>query len=101
VEVIVKLPTFGDGAINKALEREIRTGFELIKQNEKREELRAAEEAKLHGSKTVPGIGKCVGLIPADEYFRLCKKYGRKEVHSKDFMRYFNRKFPHLSPNKA
>ena len=29
------------------------------------------------------------------------KKYGRKEVHSRDFMRYFNKKFPHLSPNKA
>lgn len=102
VEIITRLPTFSDGEINRALEREIRTGFQLIKANEKREEIVAADQAKaIAGHKTVKGLGKCVAVIPEDEFFRLQKKYGHAEVHSKEFLRYFNKRFPHLSPNRA
>lgn len=102
VEIITRLPTFSDGEINRALEREIRTGFQLIKANEKREEIVAADQAKaIAGHKTVNGLGKCVAVIPEDEFFRLQKKYGHAEVHSKEFLRYFNKRFPHLSPNRA
>jgi hypothetical protein len=38
--------------------------------------------------------------MPEREFFRLIKKYGHAEVHSKDFLRYFQKKFPQLSPNK-
>jgi hypothetical protein len=39
--------------------------------------------------------------MPAREYFRLVKKYGHETVHSREFMSYFNKKMPELSPNKA
>ena len=100
-EIVVKLPTFGDGEINRALEREIRTGFQLIKANEQREELEAAAQAKaLQGHKPIKGLGRCVAVMPQDEFFRLQKKYGRQEVHSREFLSYFQRRFPHLSPHK-
>jgi len=51
--------------------------------------------------KSIPGLGKCVGVMPAREYFRLVKKYGHETVHSREFMSYFNKKMPELSPNKA
>ncbi len=102
VQIITQLPRYGDGEVNRALIREITTGFQLIKENERREELQAAAEAKaLKAHKTVKGLGKCVAVIPQDEWFRLNKKYGHEEVHSKEFIRYFNKRFPHLSPNKA
>ena len=100
MHIITKLP--GEGAVKDALIREIRTGFELIKVNEKKEEILAAHEAqRWKGHKTIPGLGKAVAFYPADEYFRLLNKYGRHEVNSKEFIRYHQRKFPHLCPNKV
>lgn len=60
-----------------------------------------AQSSLLKNHKSIPGLGKCVAVIPAREYFRLIKKYGYETVHSKEFMRYFNRKMPELSPNKV
>ena len=56
---------------------------------------------RINYTKTVKGLGKCVAVIPEDEFFRLQRKYGHQEVHSREFLRYFNKKFPHLSPNRA
>jgi hypothetical protein len=100
VQIVTKLPC--EGAVKDALIREIRTGFEWVKANEQREELMAAKQAQeIKNHRTIDGLGKCVAMIPPDEYFRMIKKYGRHEVHSKEFLRYFNKKYPHLSPNKA
>ena len=44
MHIITSLP--GEGAVKDALIREIKTGFELIKANEKKEEIVAAHEAK-------------------------------------------------------
>jgi hypothetical protein len=55
----------------------------------------------MKGHKTIEGLGKCVAVFPAREFFRLQAQYGNAEIHSKDFLRYFNQKFPDLSPNKA
>jgi hypothetical protein len=102
VEIITALPRYSDGEINRALIREIRSGFELVKANEQRKEIEAAHEAAaMRKHKTVAGLGKCVAVMPQDEFFRLQKKYGRDEVHSREFLRDFNKRFPHLSPNKA
>ena len=99
MHIITSLPD--EGAVKDALIREIRTGFELIKANEKKEEIVAAHEAqKWKGHKTIPGIGKAVAFYPPDEYYRLIKKFGRHEVNSKDFIKYYQKKFPHLAPNK-
>ena len=99
MHILTSVP--GEGAIKDALIREIKKGFELIKANEKKEEIVAAHEAqKWKGHKTIPGLGKAVAFYPADEYFRLIRKFGRHEVNSKEFIRYHQKKFPHLAPNK-
>jgi hypothetical protein len=100
MQIITALP--GEGAVKDALIREIRTGFELIKANEKKEEILAAQEAQQwKGHRTIPGLGKAVAFYPRDEYFRLIAKYGRKEINSNEFIRYHQKKFPHLCPNKV
>lgn len=101
MEIITSLPKYSDGEINKAFERELRTGMQLKKAWEERREIRAAAEAKeMANSREVPGLGKHVGSMPAWEFFRLNQKYGHQEVHSDEFLRYFQKKFPHLSTNK-
>lgn len=101
MNIITELP-ISDRAVKDALIKEIRCGFEWIKANEKREEIKARHDAQMmKNHKTIPGLGKCVAMFPPDEYFRLCKKYGRKEVMSKDFLKFYRSKFPDLCPNKA
>ena len=60
----------------------------------------ATKEAKELRGKTHPVLGKPIATIPAREFFRLTKKYGQETVHSKEFLKYYNKKFPELSPNK-
>lgn len=99
--IITDLPRYSNGDIEAALIKEIKTGFQLEKETERfRVQAAAQEAATFKGHKTVPGLGRMVANIPAREYFRLIKKYGRKEVHSDGFMRYFQKKFPELSPSK-
>jgi len=100
MHIVTSLP--GTGAVKDALIREIRTGFELVKVNEKRDEIIAAHEAqRWRGHKTIPGLGKAVAFYPPDEYFRLIRKFGRHEVNSREFIRYHQKKFPHLAPNRV
>jgi len=81
--------------------RELKTGLQFKKEIERSKELQAAEQAKaLVNQKEVPGLGRCIGVIPEWEFFRMQEKYGAKEVHSKEFMQYYQKAFPHLSPNK-
>tara|TARA_R100001163_G_scaffold34717_1_gene26774 strand:- start:1663 stop:1971 length:309 start_codon:yes stop_codon:yes gene_type:complete len=61
----------------------------------------ARKEAQQLKGKTHPVLGKCVATIPAREYFRLMKNYGKDTVLSKEFLQYFNKKHSDLSPNKA
>ena len=102
MNIITALPRYSDGEINAALIREIKTGFQLEKATQETREIEARAQAQaLKAHRTLKGLGKCVGVIPDREFFRLTAKYGHAEVHSKEFMQYFNRKFPELSPNKA
>ena len=102
MEIITALPRYSDGEINRALIKEIQTGFQLERTNEEFRVKAAQQEAEeLRGEKTNPVLGKCVGVMPERDFFRLVQKYGHAEVHSKGFMQYFNKKFPHLSPNRA
>lgn len=68
---------------------------------EREREQAAAQEALRTGKRTAGALGKCVATIPAVEFFDLCQKYGYEEVHSKGFLKYFNKEYPHLSPNRA
>ena len=99
--IIPKLKRYSDGEIDRAFMREIKNGFRLERQTEEKRVIAAAKEAqKLKGTKH-PVLGRPVASIPPREYFRLVQKYGQKTVHSKEFLKYYNKKFPELSPNKA
>tara|TARA_R100000388_G_scaffold94496_2_gene81932 strand:- start:361 stop:669 length:309 start_codon:yes stop_codon:yes gene_type:complete len=98
--IIPKLKRYSDGEIDRAFMKEIQTGFELEKRTEKTRVNQAAKEAQQLKGKTSSSLGKPVATIPHREYFRLIKKYGRETVHSKEFLKYYNKKFPELSPNK-
>lgn len=101
MQLITSFPKYSDGELNAALLREIKTGFQLERETEKAREAKAKQEAdELRGHKPIPGLGQCVAAMPERDYFRLVQKYGHAEVHSKNFLQYFQREFPHLSPNK-
>lgn len=98
MQIIIPPKQFTEGDMAKAFERELRSGVELKKATEEARERKAAQEAK-DLKRTVGGLGKCVAVVPDWEFFRLKQKYG-SEVQSKEFVKYFQRKFPHLAPNK-
>jgi hypothetical protein len=100
--IITALPKYSDGEIERELIKEIKTGFRLEKETERfRVQEAAREAATFRGHKTMEGLGKMVANMPAREYFRLRHKYGDAEMTSKGFLRYFQKKFPELSPNKV
>lgn len=104
MQIITALPKYSDGTMMAALEREIRTGFQLEKATQEARERAAAKEAATYRGVRNPLMHKAglrhVAEIPAREYFRLHKKYG-KEFESKEFMRDFQKRFPHLSTNRV
>jgi hypothetical protein len=101
MQIITALPKIGDEALRKAMIKELQNGIQLKKATEQAREIQAANEAKQYqGKKSIEGLGRCIGVIPEWEFFRMHQKYGNKEVHSKEFMKYFQKKYPHLSPNK-
>lgn len=99
--IIPNIKRYSDGEIDRAFMREITNGFKLEAATEKNRRLQASKEASELKGTTHPSLGKPVATMPAREFFRLTKKYGHKEVHSKAFLKYYNKKFPELSPNKA
>ena len=98
--IIPNLKRYSDGEIDRAFMKEIKTGFKLEKQTEHKRVAQAAKEAKQLKGTVHPVLGKPVATIPHREYFRLIKKYGQETVHSKEFLKYYNKKFPELTPNK-
>jgi hypothetical protein len=101
MEIIVpNFKRYSDGEIERAFMKEIKNGFKLERETEKQRVAVAAKEANQLKGTTHPVLGKPVATIPAREFFRLTKKYGHETVHSKEFLKYYNKKFPELSPNK-
>ena len=98
--IIPKIKRYSDGEIDRAFMREIKNGFKLERETEHKRVAAAAKEAKKLKGTVHPVLGKPVASIPPREYFRLIKKYGQDTVHSKEFLKYYNKKFPELSPNK-
>ena len=99
--IIPNFKRYSDGEIDRAFMKEIRTGFKLERETEAKRTKQAAKEAKALRGTTHPVLGKPVASIPAREFFRLTQKYGHDTVHSKDFLKYYNKKFPELSPNQV
>lgn len=99
--IVTSIPS--DTAVRDALIKEIKTGFELAKQLTRKNEIVAAAHTKTiknHRPLCKDINLRAVAVYPQDDYFRLIKKYGAKEVNSKEFIRYFQKKFPEMSPNK-
>jgi hypothetical protein len=93
---------WADDGVHRALERELRTGLQLKKATEQRREIEAAAEAQAHkNQKAIAGLGKVAAVIPSWEFFRLKDKYGYDEIHSKEFIRNYQRRFPHLAASKV
>jgi hypothetical protein len=98
--IIPNLKKYSDGEIDRAFMNEIKNGFKLEQQTEQQRVAQAAKEAQALKGTTHPVLGKPVATIPHREYFRLVQKYGQETVHSKEFLKYYNKKFPELTPNK-
>lgn len=99
--IIPNFKRYSDGEIDRAFMKEIKTGFKLERETEHKRVAQARKETKELRGKTHPTLGKPVATMPAREFFRLTKKYGHDQVHSKEFLKYYNKKFPELSPNKV
>ena len=102
MDIITKLPekAYTDGELDAAFMHEIQSGLKLELETQEARVKQAQKEASELRGTTHPTLGKPVATIPAREYFRLVKKYGQETVHSKEFLKYYNKKFPELSPNK-
>ena len=98
--IIPNIKKYSDGEIDRAFMKEIKTGFNLERQTEQKRVAQAVKEAKELRGKTHPVLGKPVATMPAREFFRLTQKYGQETVHSKEFLKYYNKKFPELSPKQ-
>ena len=98
--IITSVPRYSDGEVDRAFMKELLTGFELERKTEGKREMQARKEAHELRGKAHPTLGRPVATMPAREFFRLTKKYGHEQVHSKEFLQYYNKKFPELSPNK-
>ncbi len=102
MEIITNIPKYSDGEVNAAFMREIKLGFHRERVNEGiRVKNASAYAQSFKDSKEVPGLGRHVAAMPARDYFRLVQKYGHQEVHSDDFIRYFQKKMPELTSHKV
>ncbi len=98
--IVPTLKRYSDGEIDRAFMQEIKNGFKMERKTEKNRVDQAVKEATELKGTTHPTLGKPVATLPPREYFRLVQKYGQETVHSKEFLKYYQRKFPQLSPNK-
>lgn len=95
-------PRFSNDEYTQALYTELRNGVMAKAAIEKVREVNAAKEAeeiKKHQHLGFKSL-KCVSVMPGWEWFNLRKKYGAEAMTDREFLRYFQKKFPHLSPNK-
>lgn len=100
MEIIHKPHEITQEAIDRAFVDEIKRNFKHEKATETKRRDIARKEATSEKGKTHPVLGKCVATIPARDYFRMLKKYGSDQVHSKEFLKYYNKVYGDLSPNK-
>lgn len=102
MQIITSLPKYSDGEINRALMREITTGIALKQAWEgEREKICAQEAEKIKdyqkfGFKNL----RCLSVTPGFEWFNMRRKYGHQAMHDKGFIKDYQKRFPHLAPNK-
>jgi len=87
--------------LDAALVRELCSGRMLMETRQQVREKMAAFEAKsMIGHKSIPGLGKAIAVIPQHEWFIMREKYGHEEMHSREFMRGFQKHEPQMAANK-
>jgi|TARA_R110002051_G_scaffold119937_1_gene193235 hypothetical protein len=103
INFIPTAPKYSDAELDNALITEVLDQHKLKfhPKKEKAREIQSAKEAKEVTNRTVPGLGKLVATIPYEEFIFLRNKYGEETVLSPPFLKDYNKRFPHLSPNKA
>ena len=102
MHIIAKSQQFTDEEIDRELAKEIQASLNKeIGTEEARVVMARGQASAMKNHKTIPGLGKCVAVIPPREYYRLVAKYGHAEVHSKEFLKHFQRTFSDRSPNKV
>ena len=102
MHIITSLPKYSDGEIDRALMREITTGIALKQAWENEREKICAKEAEKIKDHQKLGFKnmRCVAVTPAWEWFNLRKKYGNQAMHDRGFIKDYQKRFPHLAPNK-
>ena len=90
-------------ALDADVIREMYTGEELRRKRDerKREQQAYREAAEMKGHRSVAGLGKCIAAIPMMEFIIMSQKYGNDCWDDREFLRDFQKRFPHLSPNRA
>jgi hypothetical protein len=102
MEIITKLPRSSNGDADRALLNELRYGVKLKEawENE-REKICAQHADKIKtAQKDAFKSLRCVAVTPAWEWFNMRNKYGAEAMRDRGFMKDFQKRFPHLSPNK-
>lgn len=84
----------------KAMERELRTGFQLQRETEAARERQAAAQAKEGGSRVLGKGGlemRKLASIPARDFFQIRAKYGEEALHDDGFLGDLKKHNPHLT----
>ena len=102
MEIITKIPRYTDGEVDRALMREIKTGIALKRAWEGEREKICAQEAEKIKDHQKFGFKnmRCVAVTPAWEWFNMRRKFGHQAMHDKGFIKDYQKRFPHLAPNK-
>lgn len=91
------LQTFAEGELTHAIVQELVRGWKFEEAAGRARERAAAQEARgMRGHKSVPGLGKCLGAIPEEDYFRIIAKEGVEFFQDKANVRQFFNKHSHL-----
>ncbi len=100
---LISVPTYSDGELDAAVERELRMGFQVeTAQAEERNRTAAQEAAEFRKhNRTVKGLGKIAACIDPRDFFRAVNKYGHEEVHSPEFIRSIRKYNPELTINRV
>jgi hypothetical protein len=86
-----------EAELDAALVRELCTGRKLAEVLENKREIFAAQEAHaMRGHKTLNSLGKAIGTVPQDTYFKIIQFQGREFWEDKGEVRDFFKKHPHL-----
>ena len=102
MQIITSLPRYSDGEIDRALIREITTGIKLKQAWEgEREKICAQHAEKIKDSQKFGFKNlRCIAVTPGFEWFNMRRKYGAEAMHDRGFIKDYQKRFPHLAPNK-